>query len=95
VSAVIRRYRFDPTSSPEIRRQITQGFLPLLRQTPGFVAYYWLDTGDGVGASLSVFESQAGAEESGAPPGGLRPAASGRVAGHARGSPGRSEGPRL
>ncbi|MDR7429964.1 MAG: hypothetical protein QN177_06865 [Armatimonadota bacterium] len=64
MSAVIRRYRFDPTSSPEIRRQITQGFLPLLRQTPGFVAYYWLDTGDGVGASLSVFESQAGAEES-------------------------------
>ncbi|MCL6498965.1 MAG: hypothetical protein K6U07_02905 [Firmicutes bacterium] len=62
--AVIRRYQFDPKSSPEIRRQITQGFLPLLRQTPGFVAYYWLDTGDGVGASLSIFEAKAGAEES-------------------------------
>jgi len=35
--------------------------VPLLHATPGFVAYYWLDSGDGSGASLSVFEDQAGA----------------------------------
>jgi hypothetical protein len=62
--AVIRRYQFDPKSSEEISRHVTEGFIPLLRQTPGFVAYYWLDTVEGVGASLSVFEAKAGAEES-------------------------------
>ncbi|MBP2055602.1 quinol monooxygenase YgiN [Streptomyces griseochromogenes] len=41
-----------------------EGFVPLLRQVPGFVAYYWVDSGDGVMVSTSVFEDQAGAEES-------------------------------
>jgi hypothetical protein len=31
---------------------------------PGFVTYYWLNSGAGAGASLSVFESKEGAEES-------------------------------
>ena len=62
--AVIRRYQFDPKSSEEISRQIRESFIPLLRKTPGFVAYHWLDTGDGVGASLSIFNDKAGAEES-------------------------------
>ena len=47
--AVIRRYQFDPKSSEEISRRIREGFIPLFRKTPGFVAYHWLDTGDGVG----------------------------------------------
>lgn len=62
--AVIRRYQYDPSSSDEIARHVNEGFMPLLRQSPGFVAYYWLDTGEGVGASLSVFGDQAGADES-------------------------------
>jgi len=62
--AVIRRYPFDPKSSEEISRHIRESFIPLLRKTPGFVAYHWLDTGDGVGASLSIFNDKAGAEES-------------------------------
>jgi hypothetical protein len=48
--AVIRRYQFDLKSSEEISRHIRESFIPLLRKTPGFVAYHWLDTGDGVGA---------------------------------------------
>ncbi|MET8451987.1 hypothetical protein [Streptomyces sp. NPDC005209] len=35
-----------------------------MRQIPGFVAYYWVDAGDGVMVSTSVFEDRAGAEES-------------------------------
>jgi hypothetical protein len=62
--AVIRRYQFDPKSSEEISRRIREGFIPLLRKTPGFVAYHWLDTGNGVGASMGVFEDKAGTEES-------------------------------
>jgi len=35
-----------------------------LRMAKRFVRYYWLDTGDGEGASLSVFKDKAGADES-------------------------------
>jgi hypothetical protein len=34
------------------------------KRTFGFVRYYWLDTGEGEGASLGVFEDKAGADES-------------------------------
>jgi hypothetical protein len=62
--AVTRRYQFDPAASQEISNHINDGFIPLVRQTPGFVAYYWMDTGEGVGISMGVFESPAGADES-------------------------------
>ena len=38
--------------------------MPLIKQIPGFAAYYWVDAGDGVMASTSVFEDRAGAEAS-------------------------------
>src|SRR5512132_3056333 len=62
--AVVRRYRFDPKNSEEIDSRIKDVFVHLLRKAPGFEAYYWLDTGEGEGASLSVFRDKAGAEES-------------------------------
>src|SRR5512134_3927177 len=62
--AVVRRYRFDPNNSEEINRRVKDAFVHLLRKTPGFEAYYWLDTGEGEGASLSVFRDKAGVEES-------------------------------
>ena len=36
----------------------------LLKKAKGFIRYYWLDTGNGEGASLSVFKDKAGADES-------------------------------
>ena len=38
--------------------------MPIIKKTKGFVRYYWLDTGKGEGASLSVFSNKAGTEES-------------------------------
>ncbi|HEX5587664.1 MAG TPA: hypothetical protein VFZ17_10165 [Acidimicrobiia bacterium] len=38
--------------------------MPLLENVSGFVAYYWIDAGVGVMASLSVFDDKAGADES-------------------------------
>jgi hypothetical protein len=35
-----------------------------LKKAKGFVRYYWLDTGKGEGASVSVFNDKAGADES-------------------------------
>jgi len=62
--AVIRHYHFDPKNSAEIDRQVREEFVPLIKRAKGFVRYYWLDTGKGEGASLSVFEDKAGADES-------------------------------
>ncbi len=61
--AVVRRYE-GVTDPAEAGRRVNEGFVPLLRQVTGFVAYYWVDAGDGVMVSTSVFENQAGAEES-------------------------------
>ena len=62
--AVIRHYHFDKKDSAEIDRLVREGFVPLIKKAKGFVRYYWLDTGNGEGASLSVFKDKAGAEES-------------------------------
>jgi hypothetical protein len=59
----VRRYE-GITDPAEAGRLVDQSFVPLLEQVPGFVAYYWIDAGDGVMASLSVYENQAGADES-------------------------------
>lgn len=61
--AVVRRYE-GVTDPAETGRRVSDGFVPLLRQVPGLVAYYWVDAGGGTMVSTSVFEDQAGAEES-------------------------------
>jgi hypothetical protein len=62
--AVIRHYHFDPKDSAEIDRRIREEFVPIVKKANGFVRYYWLDTGNGEGASLSVFRDKTGADES-------------------------------
>jgi hypothetical protein len=62
--AVIRHYHFKPEDGERIDKLVKEGFVPLLKKAQGFVRYYWLDTGTGEGASLSVFEDKAGADES-------------------------------
>ena len=62
--AVVRHYHFKKEDSEEIDKLIQEGFVPLIKKAEGFVRYYWLDTGDGEGASLSVFNDKAGADES-------------------------------
>ena len=62
--AVTRKYQFNSSASAEIAKHVQDGLIPLLRQTPGFVSYYWVDSAEGQGISLSVFENQSGADES-------------------------------
>ena len=62
--AVIRRYNIAQGSADSIAQRVNEGFLPIVSQTPGFVAYYVMNPGDGTIASVSVFEDKAGAEAS-------------------------------
>ena len=61
--AAVRRYE-GITDDAEAGRLVGESFIPLLEDVDGFIAYYWIDAGDGVMASLSVFEDKAGADES-------------------------------
>ncbi|MFB6571368.1 hypothetical protein [Streptomyces noursei] len=61
--AAIRRYE-GVTNPAEAARLVNEGFVPLMRQLPGFVAYYWIGAGNGVMTSTSIFQNQASAEES-------------------------------
>lgn len=61
--AVIRRYETDVASSDEVLRRVREEFLPIIRRGRGFVAYHVVDAGDGVIASVSIFEDHAEANE--------------------------------
>ncbi|MER6448471.1 hypothetical protein DEJ51_20130 [Streptomyces venezuelae] len=61
--AAVRRYE-GVTDPAEAGRIVDEGFVPIMRQVPGFVAYFWVDAGDGVMVSTSVFRDRAGADES-------------------------------
>jgi hypothetical protein len=61
--AAVRRYE-GITNDAEAARLVRDSFLPLLEHVPGFIAYYWIDAGEGVMASLSVFEHKEGADRS-------------------------------
>ena len=60
--AVIRRYE-GVQSVDDVVQRANAGLMPLISQVPGYVAYWALDAGGGVVASVSVFEDRAGVEE--------------------------------
>ena len=61
--ATVRRYE-GVSDTREVARLVNEGFLPIISEIPGFVDYYFVDGGDGVKVSSSVFESASGEEES-------------------------------
>lgn len=64
--ASIRQYRLVPGSAPEFSRHVNQGFIPLVRDTDGFVSYQAIDAGNDSWLSVTVFETKEGAEASAA-----------------------------
>ena len=60
---VIRRYEGAEDSTEVVRRAVEE-FAPMLRERPGFQGYYAVDAGDGVLATITVFETEEAAVES-------------------------------
>ncbi len=58
----IRKYKVH--SAAEFTRLVNEGFVPIISQAPGFIAYYGVDSGDGVWSSMSIFETKEEADES-------------------------------
>jgi len=66
--ATIRRYDLGAGSRgmgsvTELTRRCDEELVPTLSGLDGFVAYYVVDTGNGVISSVSIFNHAAGAEE--------------------------------
>src|SRR5215211_2719290 len=60
--AAVRRYE-GVTDPKEVARHAQEKFLPIISEMPGFVAYYWVDAGNGVVVTTSVFEHKEAEEE--------------------------------
>jgi hypothetical protein len=60
----IRRYKVQPGAASEIARLVQTGFLPIVSSAPGFVSYTLLDAGNDTIATINIFQTQAGADES-------------------------------
>jgi hypothetical protein len=58
-----RRYE-AVRDSKKVAQLVDEGFVPLISEMPGFVAYYHVDAGDGVMVSTSVFEHNDAEEQS-------------------------------
>ena len=62
---VVRRYNLKPDADyAELTRRVNEGFVPIIRDVPGFVEYLFVEPGDGTHLAVSIFTDQAGADES-------------------------------
>ncbi len=60
----VRKYQTASGAAEEVLRRAEEGFVPIISQAPGFVAYYTVNAGSDVVFSVSVFQDQAAADES-------------------------------
>ena len=59
----VAHYRLGRGSVEELAGRAIEGPVKVMREVPGFIDYYAFDVGDGVVASVSVFEDRIGVEE--------------------------------
>ena len=59
----VRRYE-GVSDSQKVRQLVDEGFVPIISEIEGFLAFYWLDAGDGVVCSTSVYEHKDAEEQS-------------------------------
>ena len=64
--ATIRRYEaIDQARTSELVKKTDETFLPSLTELPGFSGYSLIEAGNGVMSSISFFDTEAQADESG------------------------------
>jgi hypothetical protein len=59
----VRRYEGVPDPQ-KAARVVSDTWIPIISKLPGFIAYYWVDAGNGVMVSTSIFKTREGAEAS-------------------------------
>ncbi len=61
---MIRKYYIIPGTGGEWMQRVQKGLVPLMREVPEFLAYYDVEVRADEVVSISMFETQAGAEAS-------------------------------
>ena len=62
---VTRQYQLAPGHTmEELAAAVESGFMPIVRDVPGFLEYFLVETDEGGVVSISIFTEQAGMEES-------------------------------
>ena len=61
---IVRIYEFDKNDAEEIARFIRSEFVDMLKAHEGFVSYNWIDSGDGEGVSMAIWETKEEAKAS-------------------------------
>jgi len=64
--ASIRKYHVHAASVAALKVGVEDGFIPIVSKLTGFVSYMVVDAGDGIVASISIFESADAAQQSNA-----------------------------
>ena len=59
----VRQYE-GVTNTKEAERLVKEGLVPLIGKLPGFISYYWVDAGNSVMISVSVYTNREAEEES-------------------------------
>lgn len=60
----IRKYYIIPGMVDEWMTRVHWGFVPIISMVPGFIAFYALQARDDEAVTVSIFDTQARAEES-------------------------------
>jgi hypothetical protein len=63
-SFTLSRIRKGVTDSQKVAQLVEEDYVPVISAMPGFVAHYFVDAGDGVVLSSSVFEHKDAEEQS-------------------------------
>ena len=56
------------------RKMLEEQIVPMVKGSPGFVAGYWTDLGNNMGASMAIFDSEEHARATAPEPGQMGPA---------------------
>jgi len=54
MNASIRKYKTMPGKAGEVAPRVSEGFVPIISKAPGYIAYYVVDAGNDVVASVSL-----------------------------------------
>ena len=60
----VRSRRITSGAVDELMRKLDEGFMPIISEAAGYVAYYVIDSGDGVVSAVSIFDDEATAAAS-------------------------------
>jgi len=60
---IVRTYKYDKANGDAIARFAAE-FHEILKQHEGYVSHYWIDSGDGEGVSMAIWDTKEEAEAS-------------------------------